>query len=595
MTTRQRLAVEELEPRDVPAAAPFDTLPVLPADDPGVLDTARAILTAGQTLGRRTDVFLKVGDSNTDAGPAVEVGYLRPLGSNDYDPTTTGLAGYGQPLLDTLAAFRSPVDGTSNSFTRYDHTAQPGFQVTSVLPLLAGEVSATDAGVALVMLGTNDLAAGTSPDQFRANLTRLVSTLANDGVVPVLSTIPDSTINGGARAALVRTFNQVIADVAADNHVPLWNLFGQLESLPGAGISPDGVHLNASPLGAGDLTAVSLAYGQNVHNLGALQVLDWYREQVVGGAGAVLPPLPGWFRLDPGRQVYAVGRGAGQPPVVSVYDLASGRELNRFLAFEPTFTGGVRVAVADVNGDGVPDVVAAPGSGGGPVVKVFSGVDGSLIGSVLAFEPSFRTGVTVAAADLDGDGKAEVVVGAGNGGGPAVAVFHGGDLTEVERFFAYEPSFRGGVNVAAADLAGYGPSIVVGSGVGGGPVVKVFRYGALNPAVSFYVFEPGVRDGVQVAAGSLTGDGLAEIATAPESGSTRVRVIDPQTGSGLSSIFAGQPEVVGGVSLAIRGGKLLAGSGPGSGVSVEAYSGLSTTPVFFPPEDTTRAYGVNVG
>src|SRR5207248_2467929 len=148
----------------------------------------------------------------------------------------------------------------------------------------------------------------------------------------------------------------------------------------------------------------------------------------------------------------------------------TGKELDRFLAYEPAFTGGVNVAVADVDGDGVPDVVTAPGAGGGPVVKVFSGTDGSGIGSVLAFEPSFRTGVNVAAADLDGDGKAEVVVGAGDGGGPAVAVFRGGDLTEVERFFAYEDSFRGGVNVAAADLAGFGPSVVVGSGAGGGPV-----------------------------------------------------------------------------------------------------------------------------
>src|SRR5207253_183623 len=51
--TRQRLAVDELERRDVPAAAPFDTLPVLPAADPAVLDTARAVLAVGQSLGRR--------------------------------------------------------------------------------------------------------------------------------------------------------------------------------------------------------------------------------------------------------------------------------------------------------------------------------------------------------------------------------------------------------------------------------------------------------------------------------------------------------------------------------------------------------------
>src|SRR5207245_1555414 len=163
-----------------------------------------------------------------------------------------------------------------------------------------------------------------------------------------------------------------------------------------------------------------------------------------------------------------------------------------FLAYEPAFTGGVSVAVADVTGDGVPDVVTAPGPGGGPVVRVFSGKDGSVVGTVMAFEPSFRTGGSVAAADLNGDCTA------------------------------------GGV----------------------------------------------ARDGVRVAAGDLTGDGLAEIVTAPGAGSTHVRVIDPQSGAGLSSFFAGRADAVGGVRVAVRDGELLVGSGPGDGVLAEAYSGL---------------------
>src|SRR5262245_45891629 len=73
--------------------------------------------------------------------------------------------------------------------------------------------------------------------------------------------------------------------------------------------------------------------------------------------------------------MFAVGADAGALPEVHVYN-ADGSLRDSFLAFSEDFTGGVRVAVADVNGDGVPDVVTAAGPGGGPHVKVFDGVTG---------------------------------------------------------------------------------------------------------------------------------------------------------------------------------------------------------------------------
>jgi len=65
-------------------------------------------------------------------------------------------------------------------------------------------------------------------------------------------------------------------------------------------------------------------------------------------------------------------------------------------ATAPAFTGGVTVGCADVNGDGVPDILTAPGAGGGPHVRVFSGVDGSELMGFLAYPPAFTGGLFIA-------------------------------------------------------------------------------------------------------------------------------------------------------------------------------------------------------
>src|SRR5439155_1702862 len=135
--------------------------------------------------------------------------------------------------------------------------------------------------------------------------------------------------------------------------------------------------------------------------------------------------------------VMATGADAGGGPHVKVFDAATGAIRASFYAYAPRFLGGVRVAVADVNGDGVPDIVTGAGPGGGPHVKVVDGRkltqtlssgaidDAALLQSFYAFAADFHGGVSVAAGDTNGDRHADVIVGAGQTGGPQVKIFDG--------------------------------------------------------------------------------------------------------------------------------------------------------------------------
>jgi hypothetical protein len=82
----------------------------------------------------------------------------------------------------------------------------------------------------------------------------------------------------------VATYNQIIADVAAEKNVPLWNYWAQLQgsSMINYGMHSDGIHPSVYNGADGAvLTSTGLRYGYNQRNLGAIQVLDKLKTVVI--------------------------------------------------------------------------------------------------------------------------------------------------------------------------------------------------------------------------------------------------------------------------------------------------------------------------
>jgi hypothetical protein len=195
---------------------------------------------------------------------------------------------------------------------------------------------------------------------------------------------------------------------------------------------------------------------------------------------------------------------------VTVYDSAN-NVMATFAPFGATWRNGMDLAVGDVNGDGQKEIVVGAGAGGAPLVKIFD-LHGNLEKSWNAYTAAFRGGVHVAVGDVLGNGHENIVTGAGAGGGPHVRVFDENGIVK-QQFFAYAPSFTGGVYVAAGDTLGLGrDQIVTGAGFGGGPQIRVFDGGAKDKIMgSFFAYDTASRAGVQVSCADLDGSNHAEI------------------------------------------------------------------------------------
>ncbi|MFO0851926.1 MAG: VCBS repeat-containing protein [Gemmataceae bacterium] len=326
-----------------------------------------------------------------------------------------------------------------------------------------------------------------------------------------------------------------------------------------------------------------------------------------------------------GDAMFAAGSDVGAPPQASLLG-PDGAVRFRVTPFEQSFTGGVRVAVGDVNGDGAPDLIVGAGPGRTSLVQVFSGTDASLLTQFAPFEGSYTGGVFVVATDINGDGRAEVVVTADQGGGPRVRVLSGdGQTVFADVLGIDDPNFRGGARATVGDVNGDGvPDVVVAAGFGGGPRVAVFngvtvlRQQPTRLVPDFFAFENTLRNGTFVAVGDLNRDGFGDLVFgAGPGGAPRVRAasgqgilvtqigsLDDATAVGvpLANFFAGDSASRGGVRVAVAPtltGFLLAGfpavlAATADGGPAQQY-GLAGVPLASFAPFTTQVGGLFVG
>ncbi len=230
---------------------------------------------------------------------------------------------------------------------------------------------------------------------------------------------------------------------------------------------------------------------------------------------------------------------------------------------------------------------------------MFSGKGGSVIKRFKPFGSNYAGGLSVALGDLTGDGIAEIVVGRAGNSGSGVRVYEGKSFSRIAAFQAFPGTDSGGIDVATAQTQSHGDVVVVSSLKLGGVVRYYSLDGSLLSVLHPYGSSAGF--GITVATADLNNDGYDEIIVSPAWQGNRARVIDADDSKVLAHFTAGEESHFGsGIRLGTMRtttgpDTLLIGNGIGAEVSVLAFKNLQSNGVRLKPAPTGRVHGIFVG
>ncbi len=232
--------------------------------------------------------------------------------------------------------------------------------------------------------------------------------------------------------------------------------------------------------------------------------------------------------------IIGTGPGAKVPPLVTVIDI-DGKVIGEFRPFSG-LGYGVEVAAADLDGDGSAEIITAKTSkfAGTPLVdlKVFKFMDGRFINKGVRLEHKGANGIRITAADLNNDGIPEVLVIPASGEAPVY--IYQIDTSQQEWTASLILQYTGcdnsgGSNLTAGDIDADGiPEIILSCHYDSGTLVRIINASG-NPIKEFSTGS-SLKD--FIAAGDLDNDGIAEIilGDGPAAHKRTVKIFNPEGG-----------------------------------------------------------------
>lgn len=167
-------------------------------------------------------------------------------------------------------------------------------------------------------------------------------------------------------------------------------------------------------------------------------------------------------RLSGNKKAYRIVTGTESGgPHVRIYSMKGTLVNAGCFPFPSSSNTGVHVAIGNLDGQGAKEIIVSPAQNGGPQVRILNDQCELINPGFFAFDEAERFGLNISVGDLDGDGDEEIVAVPGPGGGPQVRIFNQDGKLLNAGFFAFNSSDHSGVHVATSDITGDGKAEII--------------------------------------------------------------------------------------------------------------------------------------
>ena len=251
------------------AAADWQHLPIIPEVSPEMI----SVYQRGLALGRDPARFSKIGDCQN-----ITTYYLAMFDSGTYH------------LGEEYAYLQPTIDHFKDSWWRQSLAVKGGMNVAAVQNVMWADPKQCKSGEtplqcelrvynpSIAIISMEESWAG-SVANYDFYMRKIVDYVLSQDIVPILATRAESPTQE-------RQINAIVAKIAADYHLPLWNFWAAASVLDNYGISEDGFHLtgkDAEPEARSFFdNADNLKLGWTQRNLTALQSIDAVYRGLIG-------------------------------------------------------------------------------------------------------------------------------------------------------------------------------------------------------------------------------------------------------------------------------------------------------------------------